>query len=90
MSKTGTILKDQPNRWYTRGTSRWDEKRDNDLVFLYSVIEDSKSLSHLRLLQISQAFLSASIMTYENLRMCSLHCKELSFPQAQKEKRTGR
>lgn len=57
--------------------------------FLYSVIEDSKSLSHVGLLQFAQAFLNASIMTYKTLGMCSLHSTVLDFQQAKKDKRTG-
>lgn len=57
---------------------------------LYSVIEDSKSLSHVGLLQFSQAFLNASHKTYKALGMCSLHSTVLDFLQAKQEKRTDR
>lgn len=59
------------------------------IFFLYSVIEDSKSLSYVGLLQFAQAFLNGSIMTYKTLRMCSLHSAVLDFQQAEKDKRTG-
>lgn len=58
--------------------------------FLYSVIEDSKSLSHVGLLQFAQAFLNANIKTYKALGMYSLHSKVFDFLQAKQEKRTDR
>lgn len=69
--------------------SIWDEKLNVSFFFLYSVIEDPKSLSHLGLLQFAQAFLNTSIRTYKALGMCSLHSTVLDFLRTKQEKRTG-